>query len=58
MALGATNRGCPIGWLGCRPPDGKKKKKKDHDYQKPQSTALVVAAATGGQGDRNKRPRP
>jgi hypothetical protein len=24
----------------------------------PQSTALVVAAATGGQGDRNKRPRP
>jgi hypothetical protein len=38
--------------------DGKKKKKKDHDYQKPQSTAQVVAAATGGQGDRNKRPRP
>jgi hypothetical protein len=38
--------------------DVKKKKKKDHDYQKPQSTAQVVAAATGGQGDRNKRPRP
>jgi hypothetical protein len=38
--------------------DGKKKKKKDRDYQKPWSTALVVAAATGGQGDRNKRPRP
>jgi hypothetical protein len=38
--------------------DGKKKKKKDHDYQKPRSTALVVTAATGGQGDRNKRPRP
>jgi hypothetical protein len=38
--------------------DGKKKKKKDRDYQKPQSTALVVAAATGGQGDCNKRPRP
>jgi hypothetical protein len=37
--------------------DGKKKKKKDRDYQKPRSTALVVAAATGGQGDRNKRPR-
>jgi hypothetical protein len=34
------------------------KKKKDCDYQKPRSTALVVAAATGGQGDRNKRPRP
>jgi hypothetical protein len=38
------------------PQDGKKKKKKDRDYQKPRSTALVVAAATGGQGDRNKRP--
>jgi hypothetical protein len=38
--------------------DGKKKKKKDCDYQKPRSTALVVAAATGGQGDRNKCPRP
>ena len=32
-------------------------KKKDRDYQKPRSTALVVAAATGGRGDRNKRPR-
>jgi hypothetical protein len=40
------------------PRDGKKKKKKDRDYQKPWSTALVVAATTGGQGDRNKRPRP
>jgi hypothetical protein len=38
--------------------DGKKKKKKDRDDQKPRSTALVVAATTGGQGDRNKRPRP
>jgi hypothetical protein len=37
--------------------DGKKKKKKDRDYQKPQSTTLVVAAVTGGQGDHNKRPR-
>jgi hypothetical protein len=37
--------------------DGKKKKKKDRDYQKPRSTALVVAAATGGQGDRDKRLR-
>jgi hypothetical protein len=27
-------------------------------YQKPRSTALVVAAATGGQGDHNKLPRP
>jgi hypothetical protein len=37
---------------------GKKNKKKDCDNQKPRSTALVVAAATGGQGERNKRPRP
>jgi hypothetical protein len=36
----------------------RKKKKKDRDYQKPRSTALVVAVATGGQGDRNKCPRP
>jgi hypothetical protein len=36
----------------------RKKKKKDRDYQKLRSTALVVAAATGGQGDRNKRLRP
>jgi hypothetical protein len=42
----------PILW------DRKKKKKKDHDYQKPRSTALVVAAANRGQGDRNKRLRP
>jgi hypothetical protein len=46
------------GGSGAVPWDGKKKKKKDHDYQKPRSTALVVAAATGGQGDRNKHPRP
>jgi hypothetical protein len=38
--------------------DGKKKNKKDRDYQKLRSTALVVAAAAGGQGDRNKRLRP
>jgi hypothetical protein len=37
--------------------DGKKKNKKDHDHQKPWSTALVVAAATEGRGDLNKRPR-
>jgi hypothetical protein len=43
--------------LGAVPRDGKKKKKKDRDYQKSWSTALVVAAATGGRGDRNKRPR-
>jgi hypothetical protein len=46
------------GGSGAVPRDGKKKKKKDRNYQKPRSTALVVAAATGGRGDRNKRPRP
>jgi hypothetical protein len=46
-----------IGGSGAAPRDGKKKKK-GHDYERPQSTALVVAAATGGRGDRNKRPRP
>jgi hypothetical protein len=46
------------GGSGAVPRDEKKKKKKDRDYQKPRSTALVVAATIGGQGDRNKRPRP
>jgi hypothetical protein len=46
------------GGSGAIPRDDKKKKKKDRDYQKPRSTALVVAAATGGRGDHNKRPRP
>jgi hypothetical protein len=45
------------GGSGAIPRDGKKKKK-GHGYERPQSTALVVAAATGSQGDRNKRPRP
>jgi hypothetical protein len=35
------------GGSGAFPRDGKKKKK-NRDYQKPRSTALVVAAATGG----------
>jgi hypothetical protein len=47
-----------LGGSGVIPRGGKKKKKKDRDYQKPRSTALVVAATTGGRGDRNKRPRP
>jgi hypothetical protein len=46
------------GGSGVAPRDGKKKKKKERDHQKPRSTALVVAAATGGWGDRNKLPRP
>jgi hypothetical protein len=47
-----------MGGSGTVPRDGKKKKKKDRDHHKPRSTALVVTAATGGRGDRNKRPRP
>jgi hypothetical protein len=35
-----------------------KKKKKGRGYERPESTALVVAATTGGRGDHNKRPRP
>jgi hypothetical protein len=46
------------GGTGAVPRDGKKKKKKDREYQKSRSTALVVAATTGGLGDRNKHPRP
>jgi hypothetical protein len=38
--------------------DGKKKKKKNRGHEKPHFAALVVAAATGGRGDRNKHPRP
>jgi hypothetical protein len=38
--------------------DGKKKEKKNRGHEKPHSAALVVAAATGGRGDHNKRPRP
>jgi hypothetical protein len=49
-------RAAQSGGSGAVPRDGKKKKKKDRDYQRPRSTTLVVAAATGGRGDRNKRP--
>jgi hypothetical protein len=45
------------GGSGAVPRDGKKKKK-GHGHERLQSTALVVVAATGGRGDRNKRPRP
>jgi hypothetical protein len=44
------------GGSGAIPRDDRKKKK-GRGYKKPQSTALVVAVATGGRGDRNKRPR-
>jgi hypothetical protein len=39
-------------------PRDTRKKKKGRGYEKPQPTVLVVAAAIGGRGDRNKRPRP
>jgi hypothetical protein len=38
--------------------DDKKKKKRNHGHEKPSFAALVVVAATGGQIERNKRPRP
>jgi hypothetical protein len=46
------------GGSGAVAQDGKKKKKKNRGHEKPHSAALVVAAATRGRGDRNKRPRP
>jgi hypothetical protein len=46
-----------MGGSGIVPQDGKKKRNKDRDHQKPRSTALVVAAATGGRGESNKHPR-
>jgi hypothetical protein len=46
-----------MGGSGVVPRDGKKKKK-SRDHEKSRSTALVVAAATGGRGDHNKHPRP
>jgi hypothetical protein len=57
MALAPQTGATQSGGSGAVPQDGKKKKK-DRDYQKPRSTALVIAAVTGGRGDRNKRPRP
>jgi hypothetical protein len=48
--------GTQPGGSGANPRD-ERKKKKDRDYQRSRSTALVVAATTGGQGDHNKRPR-
>jgi hypothetical protein len=46
-----------MGGSGAVPRDGKKKKK-GCDHEKPWSSALVIAAATRGRGDHNKRPRP
>jgi hypothetical protein len=45
-----------MGGLGAASQDGKKKKKKNHGSERPSSVAPVVAAATGGRNERNKRP--
>ena len=37
---------------------GGNKKKKNHGHERPPSAAPVVAVATGGRNERNKRPRP
>jgi hypothetical protein len=48
-----------MGGSGAVTQDGKKKKKKkNRSHVRPSSTAPIVAAATGGQSERNKRPRP
>jgi hypothetical protein len=46
------------GGSGAITQDGKKKKKKNHGHERPQFAAPVVAAATGGQNERNKHPWP
>jgi hypothetical protein len=46
------------GGSGAVSQDGKKKKKKNRGHERPQSAAPVVATATGGRNERNKRPRP
>jgi hypothetical protein len=38
--------------------DGKNKKTKNRGSERPPSAAPVVAAATGGRNERNKRPQP
>jgi hypothetical protein len=64
MALGTIDRGCPDRWLGCRLSGRQKEKEKEKEKEKnrgserPPSAAPVIAAATGGQNKRNKRPRP
>jgi hypothetical protein len=57
VALSTTNRSRLYRGSGAVAQDGKKNKK-NHGHEKPRSTAPIVAAATGGQSERNKRPRP
>jgi hypothetical protein len=56
--LAPQTREAQTGGSGTIAQDGKKKKKKNHSHEKLHSTALVVAAATEGRGDRNKCTRP
>jgi hypothetical protein len=58
VALRPQTGAAQIGGLGAVAQDDKKKKKKNRGNEKPHSAALVVAAMTGGRGDRSKRPRP
>jgi hypothetical protein len=46
------------GGSGAVSQDGKKKKKKNRGSERPSYAAPVVAAATGGRNECNKRPRP
>jgi hypothetical protein len=46
------------GGSGAVSQDGKKNKKKNRGHGKPSSAAPIVAAATGGRSEHNKRPRP
>jgi hypothetical protein len=47
-----------MGGSGAVSQEGKKKKKKNRDQEKPSFAASVVATATAGWNERNKRPRP
>jgi hypothetical protein len=47
-----------MGGSGAITQDDKKKKKKNRGQERPQTAAPVIAAATGGRNERNKRPWP
>jgi hypothetical protein len=46
------------GGSGAVTQNGNNNKKKNRGHERPQSAAPIVAAATGGRNERNKRPRP
>jgi hypothetical protein len=47
-----------MGGSGAVTQGGNNNKKKNRGHERPQSAAPVVAAATGGQNERGKCPRP